>query len=158
MTAEVCSTCGRCYIEQNPVLCNVFGIENPRLVHTGFVLFDPVAEIDVPDLDSCDWVTCPGKETDGVVTTQNFVKAASGKGLEALAKMYGVPRKHYLWLFKESEASLRRRVLDRLRAPTRADLKREYLEEQFRLFLWRVAVSVMCGLCGFAAIWYWGLQ
>ncbi len=151
-----CSTCGMDYITQNLVMCDFFGIENPRLVYTGFVLFDPVANADTPDLDSCDRADCPGKKEDTMAVAQDFVKTATGKGLESLAKMYGVPRKRHLWLFPERDVNLRKRVLDRVRAPTRVDLKKEYLEHQFRVFLWRAGASILAGVAGLAMLWFWG--
>lgn len=67
MTEEIrhdCATCGAKFIIQHPALCEVFGIPNPRLVFTGFQLYDSVADVDVDELDSCDRTDCPGLKGD----------------------------------------------------------------------------------------------
>jgi hypothetical protein len=56
-----CDRCGCQFIEQHAALCAVFGITNPRLISTGFLLYDPTQDVDVPDLDSCDRGDCPGR-------------------------------------------------------------------------------------------------
>lgn len=56
-----CDRCGQQFIEQHAGLCSFFGVTNQRLIATGFLLYDPTVDADVPDFDGCDRTDCPGR-------------------------------------------------------------------------------------------------